>query len=570
MTNRRPDSAAPDDVRDLVEEGIRLFNARQPLEARRTLEGAVKRNRKAIAAWTNLGVTCELLGDVNAANHAFRTAAGLDPDSAVAQHGLGLVAMRVADFERAELYLRNAIRIDPVAGYYNNLSIVLRSLGNTEESDACLRKAVELAPDDASMHSNLVLYLNYSHGHDGARLRAEADAWARRHGDRLMERSRLDFATRDQSRERRLRVGYVSPDLRLHAVTFFLQPLLAAHDRDAVEIHCYSDAPVADDVTRRIRAGSDGWCEAHELDDVALTRRILDDKIDVLVDLAGHTGRNRMTMFARRAAPVQVSYLGYLGTTGLRTMDYRFTDAIADPAGATEAFSSEALVPLTGGIFAYTGNREAPITADPPSRANGVVTFGSFNALQKMNDETLRRWSRVLAGVAGSRLCLKAFGLAEEGHREALRQRFAAQGGDPARLIPLAPESDVASHLARYNSIDIALDTFPYNGITTTFEALWMGVPVVTLAGATQVSRFGASTMTHVGLADLVAQDDDAYVTKAIALARDAVRLSELRRTLRDRMASSTLCDGARLARAIEAAYRRMWLTWCDEVQAKR
>jgi protein O-GlcNAc transferase len=557
-------------AQQVIDEGIRLFNARQPLDARRALERATGIDRKAIAAWTNLGVACEALGDFDAAREAFRTAAGLDPDSAVAQHGLGLVSLRINDFERSELYFRNAIRIDPVAGYYNNLSILLRTLGRAEESDACLRKAVELAPDDAAMHSNLVLYLNYTHGHDGARLRAEADAWARKHGDRLVERQRLEFPKRDRARDRRLRVGYVSPDLRLHAVTFFLQPLLAAHDRAAVEIYCYSDARVPDDVTRRVREMSDGWCEAHTLDDAALTRKILDDEIDVLVDLAGHTGRNRLPVFARRAAPIQVSYLGYLGTTGVSAMDARFTDAVADPPGKTEAFSSEKLVPLPGGIFAYTGNADVPVADAPPSRAAGVITFGSFNALQKFTDETLRRWSLVLAKLPGSRMCLKAFGLAEEGQQDALRQRFASIGGDPSRLILLAPEDNVVAHLSRYNEIDIALDTFPYNGITTTFEALWMGVPVITRAGATQISRFGASTATHLGLDDLVANSDDEFVAKAVALAQDAARLADLRRTLRPRMNASTLCNGTRLAREIESAYRRLWHAWCDDAAASR
>ena len=553
----------------VVDEGIRLFNARQPLEARRTLERAVTLDRKAVVAWTNLGVACDALGDLDAARDAFRTAAGLDPDSADAQHGLGLVATRVGDFERAELYLGNAIRLNPVAGYFNNLSIVLRSLGRSHESDACMRRAVELAPHDAAMHSNQVLYLNYTHGDDGARMRSEADAWARRHADHLVERTRLDFPNRDLTPGRRLRVGYVSPDLRLHAVTFFLQPLLAAHDRAAVEVYCYSDTQVADDVTRRIGASADGWREAHVLDDAALARRILDDDIDILVDLAGHTGRNRLLVFARRVAPVQVSYLGYLGTTGLRTMDHRFTDAIADPVGATDDFSSEVLERLPGGMFAYSGDRDAPITA-PPSSVAPFVTYGSFNHLQKINDDTLTRWSRVLAGMAGSRLCIKAFGLADEGHRDVVRRRFAALGGDVARLVLLPPEETVGSHLVRYNDIDIALDTFPYNGITTTFEALWMGVPVITRAGHTQVSRFGTSTVTHAGHTEFVAGGDDEFVAKAVALARDPGRLAELRRTLRDRMQASTLCDGPRLARGVEAAYRRMWLAWCDEMSPRR
>jgi len=551
-----------------VDEGIRLFNARDPAGARRSLEAAVRADRAAIAAWTNLGVACVALGDLSAARDAYRTAAGIDPESADAQHGLGLVALRVGDFERAELYLRNAVRIAPVAGYYNNLSIALRSLGKSDESDACLRKAVELAPDDAAMHSNLILYLNYAHGSDGARIRAESDAWARRHADRLLERSRLDFRQRDATRKRRLRVGYVSPDFRLHAVTFFFEPLIAAHDGAAVEVFLYSDTRQVDDVTQRIRSYADEWREASALDDDALARRVLDDEVDVLVDLAGHTGNHRLLVFARRVAPVQVSYLGYIGTTGVPTMDYRFTDAAADPPGRTEAFSSETLVRLPGGMFSFAGDRSVAIDPSPPVERTGVVTFGCFNQLQKIGSDTLRLWARILARVPGSRAWIKTFGLVDESQHEVLRERFATVGGDPSRLLLSAPEETVGAHLHRYNEVDVALDTFPYNGITTTFEALWMGVPVVTRAGETQISRFGASTVTHAGLADLVVTSDDDYVEKAVSLAGDRVRLAELRRTMRARMLASPICDGARLARAVEGAYREMWVAWCSEIAA--
>lgn len=549
-----------------VEEGIRLFGERRLADARRVLEAAVAADRRHVGAWTNLGLACEALGDYEAARAALRTAAGLDPDDHETQHGLGLVALRVGDFERSEAYFRNAIRLHAHPGYYNNLSLVLRHLGRSDESDAAIRKAVELAPHDAMLHSNLILYLNYAHGDDGARIRAEADAWARRHA--AEKRGRGNFPELDRTPSRRLRVGYVSPDFRLHAVAFFFEPLLMAHDRSQMEVFCYSDARVPDDVTRRLRGLADVWREAHTMSDDALERAMLDDRIDVAVDLAGHTGGNRLPLFARRVAPVQVSYLGYLGTTGVPAMDYRFTDAIADPPGRTEPFSSEQLVRLEGGMFVYEGNCAVEVPPEPPVTRTGGITFGSFNPLTKITEATLHRWSAVLAGVPASRLLIKAASLGAAAQRETLWRRAVAAGMDPERLVLLGPEEQVAQHLARYNEVDIAVDTYPYNSITTAFEALWMGVPLVTRAGPTQISRFAASTLTHIGLEDLIVATEEAYVERAITLARDMDRLRELRRTLRGRMAASSLCDSSRLARGVESAYRDMWARWCAEGRA--
>lgn len=548
-----------------LEEGIRLLDERRLPEARVALERVVREHRASVAGWTHLGLACEALGDYDAARSALRTAAGLDPDAPDVQHGLGLVALRVGDFERAQAYFEAAIRLQPHPGYYNNLSLVLRHLGRSEESDAAVRRAVELAPDDAMLHSNMILYLNYAHGDDGSRLRAEADAWGRRHAAPLERRSRTGFPDRNRDRGRPLRVGYVSPDFRLHAVAFFLEPLLQAHDRGAVEIFCYSDVRVADDVTRRLRAQAGHWREAHAMDDDALERAMLADEIDIAVDLAGHTGGNRLQLFGRRVAPVQVSYLGYLGTTGVPAMDFRFTDAIADPVGRTEAYSSEELVRLAGGMFVYAGNAEVPLAPAPPMMQSGVVTFGSFNPLTKITDATLRRWCALLERLPNSRLLIKAIGLGAEAQRDALRRRVAEAGASPERLVLLGPEERVDRHLERYNEVDIAVDTYPYNSITTAFEALWMGVPLVTRAGSTQISRFAASTLTHLGLEDLVVATEAEYVEKAVALAGSPARLAELRRTLRGRLQRSTLCDAKRLAREVEGAYRAMWTRWCDD-----
>jgi protein O-GlcNAc transferase len=415
------------------------------------------------------------------------------------------------------------------------------------------------------MHSNLLLGLLYSLGDDGAAIRAEHDGWARRHAPGAASSPAAGFRDRDRDPGRRLRVGYLSPDFRLHSVAFFFEPLIRAHDRRVVEVFCYSDVRNPDDVTGRIREQASQWRDAHTLDDDALRRQIADDRIDILVDLAGHTGFNRMPMLAQRAAPVQASYLGYPATTGLATVDYWITDALGDPPDQTDAFFTEKLWRLPGPMHAYTGDARVPLPGAPPAESRGAVTFGSFNHLQKITDETMRAWSEILRRVPDGRLRVKAIGLAADATRESVRERFIALGGDDARFELLRPEDSVGSHLARYGEIDIALDTFPYICVTTTFEALWMGVPVITRVGRTHVARMGASILGPIGLDELAVRSDAEYVDRAVALAGDRGRLRELRTSLRTRLAGSSLCDPVRLARQMEQGYRAMWTAWCSE-----
>jgi len=546
-----------------LDDGVRLLRARRFADARRVLDDVVRDDRRNAAGWVQLGLACEALGDYDAARRALRNAAGLEPDSADAQHGLGLVAMRVGDLERAQAHFEKAISIAPVAGYYSNLATVLRQLGRSDASDDAIRKAVELAPQDPLLHSNLILFRNYAHGDDGARLRAVADAWGKRHAQ--SRRPRLGFRDRDRAADRRLNVAYVSPDFRLHAVAFFIEPLLRAHDPTRVRIFCYADVKAPDDTTARIRGLGVEWRDAHAMTDDALEHAMLADAIDIAVDLAGHTSGNRLPLFGRRVAPVQVNYLGYLGTTGVPSIDYRITDARCDPPGATEAFNSEELIRLPGGIYSYTGDPGVRANAEPPVTRNGFITFGSFNQVAKITDETLLLWGRVLASVPDSRLLVKAVTLDAEPQRDTLRARAARAGIPGGRLVLAGPEESVTQHLGRYNDVDIALDTYPYNSNATAFEALWMGVPLVARKGSTTISRFAAAVLGYLDLDDLAGSDGDEYVRIATMLAGDRTRLSELRSGLRDRLATSTLCDPARLAREIEDAYRTMWRRWCAD-----
>jgi predicted O-linked N-acetylglucosamine transferase (SPINDLY family) len=342
-------------------------------------------------------------------------------------------------------------------------------------------------------------------------------------------------------------------------VASFIEPVLAAHDRRDFELVAYSSGGQEDEVTQRLRGLCDVWRDISLVQDQNAADRIRADGIDVLVDLAGHTAGGRLLLFARKPAPVQVTWLGYPNTTGLDTMDYRLTDAVADPVGETDRFHTETLVRLPAGFLCYAPSPESPEVADSPQLKAGHVTFGSFNDLAKVTPELVALWSEILRAQPGARLMLKAFGLSADSACHDVRQRFQGQGIAPERFDLCKPEFSAAGRLAKYQEIDIGLDTYPYNGATTACEALWMGVPVVTLAGATHASRTGASIVSGIGLSELVATTPAQYVEIALRLAADAEKRRTLRAGLRARMRASPLLDAPRFARGLETAYREMW-----------
>jgi predicted O-linked N-acetylglucosamine transferase (SPINDLY family) len=357
---------------------------------------------------------------------------------------------------------------------------------------------------------------------------------------------------------RRLRLGYLSPDFNHHAVAYFIEPVLAAHDRTRVEVFCYASVAVPDRFTDRLRGLAEHWRDIARLDDDAAAALIRADNLDLLIDLAGHSARHRLLVLARRPAPVQATWIGYPNTTGLDAIDYRITDAVSDPVGQTEAWHSEKLVRLPANFSCYRPDDDAPAVNNLPAAAAGAVTFGCFNQFAKVTPEVIALWARLLAKLPGSRLLLKSRGLGDPGVAARVQAAFAAAGVGPARLILNGDELSVADHLGLYHKVDIALDPFPYNGTTTTCEALWMGVPVVTLAGSTHVSRVGASLLTHAGLAGWIAATPDDYVARAVAAVRDLPALAALRRGLREQVRTSPLCDAVRFTRGFEAACEAM------------
>ena len=358
-----------------------------------------------------------------------------------------------------------------------------------------------------------------------------------------------------------MRVGYVSPDFRQHAVALFAEPLLAAHDHSNVELYFYAGVAAPDAATERFRSLADHWRDTLGLSDAELAEQIRGDRIDVLVDLAGHSAGNRLLTFARRPAPVQVAYLlGHGCTTGLSAMNAFLADALLAPDG-TDALFSERLVRLPRIPLTYAPPHDMPAVAELPAQANGFVTFGHFGRTERLNEQVIATWARILHAVPQSRLVLNNRPFQEAAFRALFLARFAIHGIEPGRL-DLVYTTPQTRTWAAYGDIDIALDPFPHNAGTTTIEALWQGVPVVSLAGRPTVGRFGASILHAVGLDDWVAQDVDAYVARAVAAASDPGALARLRAELRPRFAASPLHDARDLARVVEATYRTLWDEW--------
>ncbi|MGD0540630.1 MAG: tetratricopeptide repeat protein, partial [Tepidisphaeraceae bacterium] len=451
-----------------------------------------------------------------------------------------------------------ALQIRPdLADALNNLANVLREQAKLDEAIVCYDRALALRPDDASIHSNKVYTLHNHPGYDAAAILREHRQWNLRHAGHL----RQDAAghPNDPSPQRRIRIGYVSPDFRNHPVGRFLLPLFDHHNPDAVEVFCYCDAPVSDAVTQRLRGRADVWRSTGALSHDQFAALIRQDRIDILVDLTMHMAHNRLLAFARKPAPVQVTYLAYCSTTGLDAIDYRLTDPYLDPPGQGDENYCEKSIRLPKTYWCYEPCASPPESA-PPAIAAGHVTFACLNNFCKVSSPTLNAWRQLLQKVPRSRLILHA---KEGDHQQRLRDFLADAGIDPQRLI-FVGYKPVEQYLQSYNEIDIALDPFPCAGGTTTCDALWMGVPVVTLAGQTAVGRSGLSILSNIGLPELVAATADQYVQIAADLARDPDRLTRLRSELRHRMATSPLMDAVQFAKDIEDAYRTMWREWCE------
>lgn len=516
-------------------------------------------------AWFYLGRACLKLGDKELAGQALTRAARLRPGAAEPQYYLALLYKDSGLVAMAEHSLRTAIRLDPQSHHYcNYLAGILKELGRAEEAFDWYVQSLKLSSQNDAYFSNYLMNFLCTISYPPEFVYTEHLRWAEQCCRAAGEPWCL-FDNDTQS-ERRLRIGYVSRDFYSHPVAFFIEPLLTLHDRSVVEVFIYSNIDEEDSVTQQFRQRPCVWREIHGVNNLEVCRMIRADRIDILVDLGGHTRSNRLPLFAKKPAPVQVTWLGYANTTGLPTMDYRITDAVADPPGMTERFHSERLFRLPASFICYHPPLDPPELSALPLLERGVVTFVAYNNFAKLNRPLLALWGRVLRAIPGSRLALKDRALANDPKfRTEMLDTFAEMGITADRLSLRDRTETVHAHLEALAEGDIALDSHPYSGTTTTCESLWMGVPVVTRAGTTHASRVSASLLTSVGLPELVAENDDDFVTIAVNLANDPERLAAYRRDLRGMMLASSLMDLQGFARKMEAAYRVMWRKWCEQ-----
>jgi predicted O-linked N-acetylglucosamine transferase (SPINDLY family) len=588
---------APSGTSHAVNLGIALCRQRRFAAAEAVLSGALDRNHQHPEAAFNLGIARHGLGKLRHAADHYRHAMALRPGYADAMTNLGNVHRELGEFGLAETAYASALRVRPgCTAALNNLGCLLRSRGRLEEAEAvlrrglhrhpdhpvlldnlgsvlkdagdlvaaidCFRHAVRVDPGNAVTHSNLVYALSFQSAH-GRTLLDEACRWNERFAVPLLPAT--SSHPNDRSPGRRLRIGYVSPDFREHCQSLFTIPLLSRHDHGAFEIFCYSSVVRADDHTRRIANHADVWRDVRRLDDETLASTVRSDRIDILVDLTMHMANGRPLLFARKPAPIQIAWLAYPGTTGIGAIDYRFTDPRLDPAGCDDQYS-ERSIRLTDSFWCYDPLTDQPQVNPLPALERGHMTFGCLNNPCKVTDATLSLWGGVMRAVPNSRLRL----LAPPGrHRRSFLERLAAHGIAAERVTFVAYQVR-ADYLRAYHDIDVGLDTFPYNGHTTSLDSLWMGVPTITRVGETCVGRGGSSQLFQLGLTELAARTDAAFSAAAVALSRDLTRLAELRRQLRARLERSPLMDAGRFARTIEAAYRKVWIDYCAAPPAAR
>jgi predicted O-linked N-acetylglucosamine transferase (SPINDLY family) len=486
----------------------------------------------------------------------------LKPDFALAHNNLCNVFRDHGKLELAATCSQRALQLKPdFAEAHNNLGNALRDQGKLEEAMACYQCALQLKPDYAEARSNYLFTTQYRSGVTLSELAVVHAEYDRLHAAPLRTARPLHQIDRDP--HRRLRVGFVSPDFGRHPVGYFLIRALENLDAGQIETVCYCDRIIKDDLTRRFQAAATKWRDVSGLSNERLAEQILEDRIDLLFDLAGHTASNRLLVFARKPAPIQITWIGYEGTTGLEAIDYILADRYTISAGQ-EVWYREQVLRMPDGYVCYDPPRIAPEVGPLPASKNGYLRFGSFNNLAKITSQVVEIWAQVLHRVPGSRLVLKYRGLGDESVCQRYLGLFSAFGVEPSRM-QLTPRSTYSEYLSAYGEVDIALDPFPFGGGVTTCDALWMGVPVVTCPGETFASRHCLSHLSSIGLTETIAWTLKEYVELAVSLAGDLPRLANLRAGLRKRMASSSLCDGKRFAANLMQVLRDAWQAWCHK-----
>ena len=506
----------------------------------------------------HLGLMALQIGRYDYAALRFQAVLKKAPSNVAALVGMSNALSHLGDLAGAERFVRQALQIDSSnAAAHSSLGRIQLDRAMHSLATASHARAVELEPNDPWHLTGLLYCMAQDEASDPQQLARMHRQFGKRFGAGLRANATPHTNPRDPAK--RLRIGFVSGDLREHAVAYFVEPVCREFDRGLVELFAYSNNQREDATSVRLRALVDHWRPVIGLSDVQLAEQVRDDGIDILIDLSGHTVGNRLLAFARKPAPVQASWIGYPETTGLTAMDYYLADPHNAPPGAIDVLYTEKLVRLPASA-AFQPDANAPEVSPLPALQRGYVTFGSFNRSSKVGAKVILTWSRVLQQVPGSRLLMTPVSEGEQAQE--LRQRF-AEHGIAADRLSFAPRQALAKYLRLHHEVDVMLDTFPYTGGTTTRHALWMGVPVVTLAGLRRSERISTANLARIGLADWSTNSVDDYVARAVATAGDLAGLAVLREGMRERIAASPLCGADTVARSIEIAFRAMWRRWC-------
>ena len=543
---------------------LALGNARQALganqEALTCYQAALALDPAMMEAHNNIGAVLLNSDLPEAAITAYRQALRLAPDNAQLHTNLGRALRRAGGFSAALVSFRQAINLAPSnAGYHRQLAHVLQDLGEYQQALASYRQAMDLQPDDVEAHSNMLYCLS----HDENATPAEVAAAHRAFGRRVEAATPAIPAPHGNSPEpdRRLRLGFISADLRKHAVAHFIEPIWQALDRNQFEIIVYANQLQYDEVSQRLQQLTDQWLPVHHLDDMTLAGQIRNDRIDILFDLSGHTAGNRLLAFAHKPAPIQISWIGYPNTTGLTCIDYRLVDQFVAPVGLLDAQFTEKLAYLpSGGTFA--AQADAPAISQLPALGNGYLTFGSFNRSNKLGHSTIALWSQVLNALPQARMLLG--GINDLPRRQALIERFASHGIQPERLA-FQPQLALQDYLASHHKVDILLDSLPFTSGTTVNHGLWMGVPTLTLAGPTMPQRLSAAHLARAGLTDWICESATGYIDTACYWATHLPQLAALRAGLRQQIETSPLRQPSVVTAGLQHALRQMWHDWCRQ-----
>ena len=578
--------------------GIVLQDAGKLNEAISRYQKVIQLNPNHYGAYNNLGLALHRIGKIDDAIDCYRNASRLNPSFAEAYNNLGLILKEEGYIDEAIETYQKALKINSnyrdahtnLGGAYQAIGLVSQAIssyqkalaldshyvrsynyigtaytdsGDSYEAEKYFRRALQIQSDYSTAYSNILLSMHYDERNSPEVIFSEHLQFADRFEKPLIA-DRLPYLNK-RTPDCRLRIGYVSPDFRRHSVAYFIEPILAAHHYQDCEILCYADIRVPDEVTKRLQGYVDGWYPIVGQSDGEVAELIRRHHIDILVDLAGHTANNRMLMFSRKPAPIQISWIGYPATTGLSSMDYKIVDNYTDPPGLTEQFYTEKLLRLPGAFLCFLPDKDSPDVSPPPALSTGNITFGSFNNFSKLSHEILRVWQTILKKIPTARLIIKAKSLADTSLKNHVFDLFQNEGITKNQLELLSWSKTPYMHLELYSHIDIALDTFPYHGTATTCEALWMGVPVITLAGTTHASRVGVSLLSNIGLPELVAYTPESYIEKAINLAHDTKQLCALRQQLRGMMLQAPLTDKELFTLTLEEYYRKIWKRFCNE-----